>query len=688
MRHIIRSFITLSILSSALPLWGQEQGDKKKETSSQEQYERLVELQEVPVTARRPLSNVGTTMTTLDTLTLRETVVNSIADVLAQNTPIFIKSYGRGSLATASFRGTAPSHTQVLWNGMKLNSPTLGMVDFSMIPSFFIDKGSLYHGASSVGVVGGGLGGAVALDTKYTPGLDGVKLNFIQGISSFSTYDEFLRVQYGNEKFQSSTRFYYANAKNDFPYVNFNKRNDDGSYPIEHNKNGSYRDLHLLQEFYWKGQNNNRFGFTGWFLDSKRGVPMLNVNYREEDESKNEQDETTIRLVGSWDRYSEQWSLSAKAGYSYSNMLYTYKGENGTDELVEMIHSLSRVHTGYAQFSADWYLSDKWMFRANANVNLNAVNSYDKYDKTGYDKQRVEASIFATAKYRPVPRLSLALDLREESYGRKFTPIIPAFFAEYILWPKAGLVVKGSIARNFRYPSLNDLYFLPGGNDSLNCERGFTYDGGIEAGWDIGRFSVRGEATVYNSKIKDWILWLPTAKGYWTPSNVKQVHSYGFELRGRVSVDLGREWGIRLDGNWSKTRSINQDKPRSWADQSVGKQLVYIPEYSSSITGRLTWKRFTLIYKYNHYSERYTTSSNDGGKLGVLTPYYMNDVSLEKTFVSERVGELSLKFSIYNLFNEKYVSVLSRPMPGRNYGFFISITPNWKKSSRKADTND
>ena len=361
---------------------------------------------------------------------------------------------------------------------------------------------------------------------------------------------------------------------------------------------------------------------------------MLNVNYREEDESKNEQDETTIRLVGSWDRYSEQWSLSAKAGYSYSNMLYTYKGENGTDELVEMIHSLSRVHTGYAQFSADWYLSDKWMFRANANVNLNAVNSYDKYDKTGYDKQRVEASIFATAKYRPVPRLSLALDLREESYGRKFTPIIPAFFAEYILWPKAGLVVKGSIARNFRYPSL------------------------------------------------------PTAKGYWTPSNVKQVHSYGFELRGRVSVDLGREWGIRLDGNWSKTRSINQDEPRSWADQSVGKQLVYIPEYSSSITGRLTWKRFTLIYKYNHYSERYTTSSNDGGKLGVLTPYYMNDVSLEKTFVSERVGELSLKFSIYNLFNEKYVSVLSRPMPGRNYGFFISITPNWKKSSRKADTND
>ena len=348
-----------------------------------------------------------------------------------------------------------------------------------------------------------------------------------------------------------------------------------------------------------------------------------------------------------------------------------------TEELVEMIHSLSRIHTGYAQFSADWYLSPKWMFKANASVNLNAVNSYDKYDKTGYDKQRAEASLFATAKDRPAKGLSFAADLRAESYGQHLTPLIPAFFAEYVLWPQAGLVVKASVARNFRYPSLNDLYFLPGGNDSLRCERGFTYDGGIETGFEAGRFTFRGEATVYNSKIKDWILWLPTAKGYWTPSNVKQVHSYGFELRGRLSVDLGRQWGIRFDGNWAKTRSINQGEPQSWADQSIGKQLVYIPEYSSSVTGRLSWKRFTLLYKYNHYSERYTTSSNDPGRLGVLKPYYMNDASLEKVFIS-RAGELSLKFSVYNLFNEKYVSVLSRPMPGRNYGFFLSITPHWK----------
>lgn len=93
-----------------------------------------------------------------------------------------------------------------------------------------------------------------------------------------------------------------------------------------------------------------------------------------------------------------------------------------------MIHSLSRIHTGYAQFSADWYLSPKWMFKANASVNLNAVNSYDKYDKTGYDKQRAEASLFATAKYRPAKGLSFAADLRRRELRTAPHPADSRFF--------------------------------------------------------------------------------------------------------------------------------------------------------------------------------------------------------------------------------------------------------------------
>ena len=36
-----------------------------------------------------------------------------------------------------------------------------------------------------------------------------------------------------------------------------------------------------------------------------------------------------------------------------------------------------------------------------------------------------------------------------------------------------------------------------------------------------------------------------------------------------------------------------------------------------------------------------------------------------------------LKGSVNNLFDEEYLSVLSRPMPGINYEIFIGITPKW-----------
>ena len=69
-------------------------------------------------------------------------------------------------------------------------------------------------------------------------------------------------------------------------------------------------------------------------------------------------------------------------------------------------------------------------------------------------------------------------------------------------------------------------------------------------------------------------------------------------------------------------------------------------------------------------------SSNDRTLTGVLVPYYMNDVHLER-LLSFRWADCSLKVQVNNLFNEEYVSVLSRPMPRRNYELFISIKPKW-----------
>ena len=73
-------------------------------------------IEEVPVVTRRTMKEIGVQRTQLDSTVLHDNISLSMADVLTQNANLFIKSYGRATLATAEFRGTSPSHTQVTWH--------------------------------------------------------------------------------------------------------------------------------------------------------------------------------------------------------------------------------------------------------------------------------------------------------------------------------------------------------------------------------------------------------------------------------------------------------------------------------------------------------------------------------------------------------------------------------------------
>jgi iron complex outermembrane receptor protein len=60
----------------------------------------------------------------------------------------------------------------------------------------------------------------------------------------------------------------------------------------------------------------------------------------------------------------------------------------------------------------------------------------------------------------------------------------------------------------------------------------------------------------------------------------------------------------------------------------------------------------------------------------------MSNISLEK-ILSFRWTDLSIKGCINNLFNEEYMSVMSRPMPGINFEVFVGITPKWGRKGDK-----
>ena len=650
-------------------------------------------IPEVTIYGKRPMKDIGVQKTQMDSVVLKENIALSMADVLTFNSSIFVKSYGRATLSTVAFRGTSPSHTQVTWNGMRINNPMLGMTDFSMIPSYFIDDASLLHGTSSVNETGGGLGGSVKLSTQPADA-DGFGLQYIQGIGSFKTFDEFLRLTYGNEHWQSSTRLVYSSSPNDYSYRNHDKKEnvyDENMniigqyYPKEKNRSGSFKDMHLLQEVYYNTRKGDRLGLNAWYIQSNRELPMLTTDYGDENDFENRQRENTFRGILSWDHMRENWKLGLKGGYIHTEMKYDYKRDAGNGVMTSMTRSRSKVNTFYGQTEGEYYIGKKWLFTLNASAHQHFVESRDKNiirqdgNKAivGYSKGRTELSSSTSAKWQPNDRMGMSIVLREEMYGEDWTPLIPAFFIDGVVSRKGNIMFKASASRNFRFPTLNDLYFLPGGNPDLKRESGWTYD--VGASFAIGKedvYSWSGSINWFDSHVEDWILWLPTTKGFFSPKNIKDVHAYGIEMKSDFSIALKKDMQLSLNGTLSWTPSINEGEPMSPADQSVGKQLPYVPEWSSSISGRLTWKQWALLYKWCYYSERFTMSSNDISLTGKLPSYFMSNLTLERG-VETRWAELSLKGVVNNLFNEEYLSVLSRPMPRINFEFFIGITPKW-----------
>lgn len=644
-------------------------------------------LDEVVVWARRPMKDIGTTKTPLDSAMLKENVSLSMADVLAFNSSIYIKSYGRSTLSTVAFRGTSAGHTKVSWNGLELNSPMLGATDLSTIPAYFVDNAVLLHGATSVNETGGGLGGMISLATvpDINPGLTA---RYVQGIGSFRTFDEFLHVSWGGGPLRLSTRVSYASSPNDFKYTNHDKKvniyDDDhniiGQYhPRERNRNGSYKDFNALQEVFLTTARAGRFSLSGWYSSFDRQLPMLSTSYADDEDYENRQREQTIRATAGWLRFTGPWRLKANAAYAHTWMAYDYSRSNaGVNRVMGL--SRSKISTFQGRFDADWQNGRKWFFTGSAIVRHNHASTLDRTPTfvggapVGYDRSRAEFSGSLSAKWQPAEPLGISAVIRQEVMGDDVPAPVPALFVDVLLWRPANVIFKASASRNYRCPTLNDLYFLPGGNPDLKSESGWNYDAAVSCGFGkAGLYSFTSSATFFDSYIDNWILWLPTPKGFFSPRNVRRVHAYGVELNAGASVEPAKDWLMNLNASYSWTPSINQGDPVSSADRSVGKQLPYTPRHSASFTATLSWRSWSLLYKWCYYSPRYTMSSNDNSFSGVLPAYFMSNAAIDKSFRLPR-GVLSLKLAVNNLFNADYITVLSRPMPGINAEFFVSYT--------------
>lgn len=567
--------------------------------------------------------------------------LESLAGLLSKTSNIFIKSYGEGNISTPSVRGTGSNHTQLYWNGVQINSPTLGQSDLSLMPLFFFSDATMHLGSSSVADGSGGIGGALKLDNDLS--FD-TKLNvdLRKYFGSFGRNTMSMKAQIGNKALQSSTRLYYSTANNNFKYKDLSSP----LQPYVEQQNGLYTQLGLGQDVAWKINKKHELDFKSMFFDSYRQIaPTIGASL-----SEAYQKDFTRKIMFGWNVLNAKNYQSVKAAEVYDRLNYI--------NTIANVHSNVESNSYSIIYNASYYLK---------HFKFSYVFSHqlDKAKSTGYEKvrERDKTAGFVQLEQKIGKKFLYHLAARQEYIDSLWAPISPTVGLKYSF--KSQTFIAFNASKTFRAPTLNDLYWTLGGNSELKPEIGYSSEFNLSHQIKLKKNKLNISLSSFYAVVDNWIQWVPTAFGYWSPYNLKEVENKGVEAGlefKRILKD--KKWLFESHLNYSYTES-STIKSAGYNDQSIGRQLIYVPKHSFNLNAQLQYKRFKLGYFQTLTGKVFIDATNS-----VYLPYYSPaDISLSYTSVKHLIIEYGIKLN--NIYNEEYQIVANRPLPMRYVNFLV-----------------
>jgi iron complex outermembrane receptor protein len=251
--------------------------------------------------------------------------------------------------------------------------------------------------------------------------------------------------------------------------------------------------------------------------------------------------------------------------------------------------------------------------------------------------------------------------LREILYKNKF--LLPDFASgiHFRLAQSSEYIVRANISRTSRIPTLNELYWYPGGNTDLNNEYAFIYELGYEMSQAVSKsLTFKYDITVYRNSIKDMIQWRPGEFSYWTAGNVRNVSTRGLETSVALAYSLNKVNGI-FSAGYSYTRATDDNADE---DGTGYRQMIYVPENQANASLRIKYGKLYTSWKSNMTGRRYTPA--------VLPSYFVNCLSVGFQ-INPSWGSLNVDFEIDNIFNTEYQTIAYYPLPGRSFGVKVLI---------------
>jgi len=588
-----------------------------------------VELGSVEIFATEIRSkNIGGQSHNWSTAQLKNSVASNIADLLQQESNTFIKSYGLGSLATSSIRGGSAGHTLVLWNGLPLQSPMLGLLDLSLLPLNAVEEVSLQKGGNTALWGSGAIGGTVSLNNSpdYSSNL---QASIFSEIGSFGRWQQQGQVKVGNKNFQSHSKFSHLQAENNFKYT------IAPDFPKREQSNARLSQQNLLQDFYWK-KGKHELEAHYWYQQSERQIPPTNVQNR----SEAHQNDESHRAILNWKYFDYNSLFRTKIGLFKERLNYF-------DDQI-LLESKSQFSTLFAEFS------NQWQWGNQQQLYVGTTQSFAQATSVNYEQQVREhrSAFFAFHQIRQ-GKWAVKSSLRQELIDGKIVPLVPNLGVEYQILPSLKANLK--ISKNYRLPTLNDRFWRPGGNENLLPENGWSEEVGLKSKFKKEEWVLETNTSIFNRNIDNWILWsIQEGQRFWSANNIAKVWSRGVEQR--LSFEK-KEW-FKLILGYDYIRSTNQIA-LTLPKIAAGSQLFYTPEHQGFIKANFYWKDVRASYQHQFV----------GATLGInenLESYQIGNARLQYQLQKGKYdGQLFL--NIHNLWDTDYFIIERRPMPGRHY---------------------
>lgn len=548
----------------------------------------------------------------------------SLTSLLNYNTVIYFKENGLGMVSSPSFRGTTAQQTAVIWNGININSQLLGQTDFNTITTRDFKNITVRAGGGSSIYGSSAIGGSIHLnnDLSFKKEFSNeIRLNY----GSFNTIGANYKVNVSDEKFSLQASITRNSSDNDYDYVDSEDKNLNGEY---------YNTTFNIAAGY-KINDHNYLKLYSQVFDGERHFSLIFPS-----EIKTKYQDLNSRNLLEWDSFFGKFTSKVKVAALKEK--YKYFGNIDSDA-----YTFGVVKTYIGKYDLTFDVSDA--------IKLNAIFDYTQNKGDGSDiknEQRNIASGSLLFKHILTSKFTYELSVRKEITDNYKSPVLFSVGTNFAVTDFYTLKLNGS--KNFRVPTFNDLYWQPGGNENLKPESSYQ----AELGNDFHFSNFKISLTGYYIDIKDMLRWVPTG-AFWSPQNTHKVRTYG----GEAILNWNKSFGnnhFEFNGTYAYTVS---------EDMEMKKQLIYVPYHKATSSVAYSWKKFTADYQFLYNGEVFTRSDNNS-KYNI-DAYLVSNASVNYDF--GKTNSYTLGFQVLNLYDENYVSVESRFLPGRNYNMYLIL---------------